>query len=69
MVALAVTLPALFLLVTGSICLIRKLCREKKIMSTKKDFENKEKEIARKELGRECVGKGKNVRKCKRGGG
>lgn len=46
MVVLAVTLPALLLLVPGSLCLSRKLCREKEIMSTEKDFANKEKEIA-----------------------
>ncbi|XP_074174574.1 butyrophilin subfamily 2 member A2 isoform X5 [Rhinolophus sinicus] len=47
MVALAVTLPVLFLLITGgSICLIRKIYREKEILSMEKDLENKEKEIA-----------------------
>lgn len=69
-VALAVALPALLLLVTGSICLIRKLCGEKEITSTEKEFENKEKETARKELGRGCVEKEKErLRKGRRGGG
>ncbi|XP_019486774.1 PREDICTED: butyrophilin subfamily 2 member A2-like isoform X1 [Hipposideros armiger] len=45
-VILAVTLPALFLLITGSICLIRKLYRDKETLSMEKDLENKEKEIA-----------------------
>ncbi|KAF6292497.1 butyrophilin subfamily 2 member A2 [Rhinolophus ferrumequinum] len=46
-VALAITLPVLFLLITGgSIRLIRKLYREKEILSMEKEIENKEKEIA-----------------------
>ncbi|XP_069930966.1 butyrophilin subfamily 2 member A2-like isoform X1 [Oryctolagus cuniculus] len=46
MVALAVTLPVLILLVAGSICLIRKLHREKEILSVEKEIEREEKEIA-----------------------
>lgn len=70
-VALAITLPVLFLLVTGgSIRLIRKLYREKEILSMEKEIENKEKEIARKELGRERVEKEKErLIKGKRAGG
>lgn len=52
---LAVTLPALLLLVTGSVCLVRKLCGEKETPPVEDAFEEKEKEIARKELGRERV--------------
>lgn len=63
MEALAVILPALlfFLLILGSICLIRKLRRRKEALSLEKYFENKEKEIARKEGGQERVGKRNNV--------
>ncbi|XP_055262922.1 butyrophilin subfamily 2 member A2-like isoform X1 [Moschus berezovskii] len=59
MVALAVILPFLLLLIVGSICLIKKLQVEKKILSMQKEAENEEKEIARKELGKERVEKEK----------
>ncbi|XP_029800486.1 butyrophilin subfamily 2 member A2-like [Suricata suricatta] len=48
MAFLAATLPSLLLLVAGSICLARKLRREKEV-------ENEEKEIACQELGKEDV--------------
>ncbi|XP_040852739.1 butyrophilin subfamily 2 member A2-like [Ochotona curzoniae] len=44
---LAVILPVLTLLVAGSICLVRKLHREKEILSVEKEIEHEEKEIAR----------------------
>ncbi|XP_015107232.1 butyrophilin subfamily 2 member A2 isoform X1 [Vicugna pacos] len=59
MVGLVVILPFLLLLITGSICLIRKLKREKKFLSVQKRVQNEEKEAARKELGKERVEKEK----------
>ncbi|XP_047413874.1 butyrophilin subfamily 2 member A1-like isoform X1 [Sciurus carolinensis] len=59
MVALAVILPLLLLLLSGSISLIMKLCRDKEILSMGKEIEQEEKEIARKELGKERVEKEK----------
>ena len=59
MVALAVILPSLLLLIAGSIYLIKKLHLGKKILSMQKEDENEEKEIARKELGKEHVEKEK----------
>ncbi|KAM8782393.1 LOW QUALITY PROTEIN: butyrophilin subfamily 2 member A2-like [Rhynchonycteris naso] len=54
MVALAVVLPALLLLlIVGSIGLITKLHGEKETLSVETDFENKEKELTRKELGKD----------------
>ncbi|XP_013844401.2 butyrophilin subfamily 2 member A2 isoform X2 [Sus scrofa] len=46
MVALAVVLPSLLLFVSATICLIKKLHREKEIPSVQKEIENEEKEIA-----------------------
>ncbi|XP_047413875.1 butyrophilin subfamily 2 member A2-like isoform X2 [Sciurus carolinensis] len=46
MVALAVILPLLLLLLSGSISLIMKLCRDKEILSMGKEIEQEEKEIA-----------------------
>uniref|UniRef100_A0A8C0D1S7 Butyrophilin subfamily 2 member A2 n=1 Tax=Balaenoptera musculus TaxID=9771 RepID=A0A8C0D1S7_BALMU len=46
MVALTVILPSLLLLIAGSICLIKKLQMEKKILSMQIEVENEEKEIA-----------------------
>ncbi|KAF5925131.1 hypothetical protein HPG69_008808 [Diceros bicornis minor] len=45
MVALAVIVPTLLLLITGNICLIKKLHREKEILTEEKEVENEEKEI------------------------
>lgn len=59
MVALAVILPLLILLMSGCVCLIKKLCREKEILSVEKEIEHDEKELARKELGKERVEKEK----------
>ena len=59
MVALTVILPSLLLLIAGGICLIKKLRMEKKILSMQIEVENEEKEIARKELGKERVEKEK----------
>ncbi|XP_066862660.1 butyrophilin subfamily 2 member A2 isoform X5 [Kogia breviceps] len=59
MVALTVILPSLLLLIIGTICLIKKLQMERKILSMKIEIENEEKEIARKELGKERVEKEK----------
>ena len=58
MVALAVLLPALlFLIIVGIIGFFSKHHKEKETLSLEEDFENKEEEIARKELGKEHVGK------------
>ncbi|XP_047652805.1 butyrophilin subfamily 2 member A2-like isoform X3 [Phacochoerus africanus] len=46
MVALTVVLPSLLLFVSATICLIKKLHREKEIPSVQKEVENEEKEIA-----------------------
>ncbi|KAI4552554.1 hypothetical protein MJT46_017205 [Ovis ammon polii x Ovis aries] len=59
MVALAVILPTLPLLIAGSIYLIKKLQLGKKILSMQKEADNEEKEITRKELGKERVEKEK----------
>ena len=70
MLALAVILPSLLLLIAGSIYLIKKLHLGKKILSMQKEAENEEKEIARKELGKEHVEKEKECQtKGKRVGG
>lgn len=63
MVALAVVLPSLLLFVSATICLIKKLHREKEIPSVQKEIENEEKEIARKELGKDHVEKEKERQK------
>ena len=52
MMFLVVVMPTLFLIITGSICLIKKLHREKEILSGEKEVVNEEKEIAHKELGK-----------------
>jgi hypothetical protein len=52
MVTLAVILPIVIFLVSGSICLIKKLHREKEILSAEKKVEYEEREITRKELGK-----------------
>lgn len=70
MVALAVILPTLPLLIAGSIYLIKKLQLGKKILSMQKEADNEEKEITRKELGKERVEKEKECQtKGKRVGG
>ncbi|XP_057555958.1 butyrophilin subfamily 2 member A1 isoform X2 [Hippopotamus amphibius kiboko] len=59
MVALAVILPSLLLLIAGSIYRIKKLQVEKEILSSQKEAENEEKEIAHNELGKERMEKEK----------
>lgn len=59
MVALTVILPSLLFIIAGSICLVKKLQMEKKLLSMQIEIENEEKEIARKELGKERVEKEK----------
>ncbi|XP_066103571.1 butyrophilin subfamily 2 member A1-like isoform X2 [Saccopteryx bilineata] len=59
MVALAVTLPALLLVIARGICLIRKLHKDKEMLLVGKDLENREKEIARNALEKERVEKEK----------
>ncbi|XP_062954305.1 butyrophilin subfamily 2 member A2-like [Cynocephalus volans] len=56
-VALAVFLAILIILLAGSVCLIKKLHREKEILSGEREFEREERENARKELGKERVEK------------
>nr|XP_027804088.1 butyrophilin subfamily 2 member A2-like isoform X1 [Marmota flaviventris] len=57
MVAVAFILPLLILLLFGSVSLIKKLHREKKILSVEKETEHEEKEAARKKLRKECMEK------------
>ncbi|XP_076999978.1 butyrophilin subfamily 2 member A2-like isoform X4 [Tamandua tetradactyla] len=57
MVALAVVLPVLILLMAGGVCLLKKLQKEKVILSVEKEVEREEKEITRKKLGEERVEK------------
>ncbi|XP_066208473.1 butyrophilin subfamily 2 member A2-like isoform X3 [Saccopteryx leptura] len=59
MVALAVTLPALLLVIVRGICLIRKLHKDKEMLLVGKDLENREKEIAHNALEKERVEKEK----------
>lgn len=59
LVALTVILPSLLLIIAGSICIVKKLQMEKKLLSMQIEIENEEKEIARKELGKERVEKEK----------
>ncbi|XP_037698135.1 LOW QUALITY PROTEIN: butyrophilin subfamily 2 member A2-like [Choloepus didactylus] len=59
MVALAVILPALILFMAGGFYFLKKLQKEKEILSVEKETEHEEKEIAHKELGKERVEKEK----------